>query len=259
MDRWLDSPVGSSVIQAETAAFAELVPSGFYARSLQIGLPEIPYLDGIETRERYIVGEGNQSSALHDGANRKRDKKSHYMIASPFALPFSERSQNLIVLPHTMDHCKNPHNVLREVNEILEPEGCLAIIGFNIFSLFGCVHVLMRKTGRMPWNGKFYSIGRVQDWLLLLGYDLVGARMLVYRPPINSERYQKKMKFLENAGDRWWPGLGGVYVIVGKKREIMLTQRRQLSTAWTKFLPTVVRPVPQKVARTMNMELASNE
>jgi len=259
MDRWLKSPAGNSVIQAEKAAFSELVPSGFYARSLQVGLPEIPYLNGIESRERYIVGEESHIIAAHSEANRQRGVKCHYAAACPFALPFPERSQNLIVLPHTLDHYENPHDVLREVNEILEPEGCLVIMGFNIFSLYGCVHILMGKTGRMPWSGKFYSVGRVQDWLLLLGYDLVGARMLVYRPPINSERYQVKMNFLEKAGNRWWPGLGGVYLIVGKKREVMLTQHRQLSTAWTKFLPAVVRPAPQKVARIINAETISSE
>ncbi len=259
MDRWFQSPVGKSVIQAETKTFSELVPSGFYARSLQIGMPEVPFLEGFESRERYIVDGGDQFDIPYGGENWKQDRKSRYIIARPFALPFPQRSQNLIVLPHTIDHCENPHDVLREINEILEPEGCLAIIGFNIFSIYGCLHSILRKTGRMPWNGKFYSIGRVQDWLLLLGYDLIGARMLVYRPPINSERYQAKMKFLEKAGNRWWPGLGSVYVIVGKKREITLTLNRQLSTAWTKFLPTVVRPVPQKVARVMNKEAINSE
>ncbi|MCY4051027.1 MAG: methyltransferase domain-containing protein [Gammaproteobacteria bacterium] len=259
MDRWLKSPVGKSVIQAETATFSELVPLGFYARSLQIGMPEVHFLEGIESRERYIVTEDGPSVITHDGSNRKQDRKIRYMIARPFALPFPERSQNLIVLPHTIDHCENPHDVLREVNEILEPEGCLVIIGFNIFSIYGCIHSLLRKSDRMPWNGKFYSTGRVQDWLLLLGYDLIGARMIIYRPPINSERYQNKMKFLEKAGNRWWPGLGGVYIIVGKKREMTLTLNRKLSSAWTKFLPTVVRPAPQKVARTMNKEVINSE
>lgn len=248
MDRWLNSPVGKSVIQAETAALSEVVPSGFYARSLQIGISGISYLGGIEASERYIV----DVNIDHSDGYSKKPSDGYFMKASPHALPFPERSQNLIVLPHTLDHCGNPHDVLREVDQILEPEGCLAIIGFNKYSLYGSVHVFMSKTGKMPWNGKFYSVGRVQDWLLLLGYDLVGARMLVYRPPISSERYHAKLQFLEKAGNRWWPGLGSVYMIIGKKREIMLMQRRQLSPAWTKFLPSVVQPAPQRVARCTN-------
>lgn len=249
MNKWLKTPVGSSVIEAETAACCELIPSGYYARSLQIGVAGKSYIEDVETQERYIVIVRDSDHDPDWTMCSANGENCHYAVASSFALPFPERSQSLVVLAHTLDYCSNPHDVLREVDQILEPEGCLVVIGFNLYSLYGGVRMLMKKRGKVPWNGKFYSVGRVQDWLLLLGYDLVGARMIAYRPPINSEKHQARLEFLEKAGTRWWPGFGGVYIIVGKKREIMLTQQRRLSSAWQGFFSPVARPAPQRVAR----------
>ena len=38
-------------------------------------------------------------------------------------LPFESQSIDLVVLPHVLEFSDNPHQVLREVERILRPEG----------------------------------------------------------------------------------------------------------------------------------------
>jgi hypothetical protein len=63
----------------------------------------------------------------------------------------------------------------------------------------------------------------VKDWLHLLDFEPVAGTMVYYRPPMKSTAAQKHLAFLEQAGNRWWPMLAGVYVIVVRKRELGLT------------------------------------
>ena len=53
------------------------------------------------------------------------------VIAQAEALPFENDSIDLIVLPHSLDIADDPHQVLREVERCLVPDGYVIIIGFN--------------------------------------------------------------------------------------------------------------------------------
>ena len=59
-------------------------------------------------------------------------------------LPFDAQSIDLILLPHALEFIDNPHEVLREVDRVLRPEGRVLILGFNPWSLFGL---------RRVWSG----------------------------------------------------------------------------------------------------------
>jgi SAM-dependent methyltransferase len=139
----------------------------------------------------------------------------------PEQLPFEARSVGLVVLPHVLEFSDYPHQILREVERILMPEGHLAVLGFNPFSIWGLAGLVRRK--RMPWNGQFASLARVKDWLQLLNFELTAGRMVYYRPPVQSERVQRRLRFLENAGDRWWPLGAAVYAVLACKRELGVT------------------------------------
>jgi hypothetical protein len=64
---------------------------------------------------------------------------------------------------------------------------------------------------------------RIKDWLSLLDYDVTAGKMMYYRPPTNSEMLRDRLFFMENAGDRWWPMLAAVYLLVAQKREAGMT------------------------------------
>lgn len=244
MNNWFETPLGESILKKEIAKCAQLVPSGYYARGLQVGFSQENYLENIEVTSRFIV-----DSEFSCEFSQEKLAGNLFAVSSVDALPFPEKSHDLVVLPHTLDFCENPHEVLRQANQILVPEGCMVIVGFNAVSFYGAIKVFLNRSKNTPWNGHFYGVGRVQDWLALLGYDLVGAGMMSYQPPLQSERWREKLKFVDNAGDRWWPGLGGVYVIVGRKREMAVTSLPKSPRSWRNIIPGMAQPASQRAAK----------
>jgi SAM-dependent methyltransferase len=172
-----------------------------------------------------------------------------FAVSDSAALPFPEKSHDLIVLPHTLDFCPDPHEVLRQSTQILVPDGCIVIVGFNLISFYGAIKVFRNNRKSLPWSGHYYRIGRVQDWLALLGFDLVGAGMMSYQPPVQSEKWRSRLEFFETAGTRWWPGLGGVYIIVGRKREMAVTPLPKSTRTWHTLIPGIAQSASQRAAK----------
>ena len=132
-------------------------------------------------------------------------------------LPIATGSADLILLPHVLEFAEHPHQILREVERILMPEAQVVIAGFNPFSLWGLRRTLRRRRG-FPWHGRFITLMRVKDWLALLGFEIIGGQMACYAPPARQEKWLERTKFMESAGDRWWPIGGGVYFLQAVKR-----------------------------------------
>ena len=141
------------------------------------------------------------------------------LLAEPELLPLANQSVNLILMPHALDFATDAHELLREVSRVITPEGHVIITGFNPISLWGLRRIIARRSSPVPWCGQFYRSGRVQDWLTLLGFELVAGSMCYYRPPCRARRLREYLQFLETMGHRWWPLLGAVYILVARKHE----------------------------------------
>jgi SAM-dependent methyltransferase len=127
------------------------------------------------------------------------------------------------LLPHTLDFSDDPHSVLREVSRVLRPEGHVVILGFNPMSLWGVRRLVARRPLTPPWSAHFLRLARVKDWLKLLDFECTVGSMLYYRPPVAGETAMDRLYFMEKAGDRWWPLMAAVYLIVAKKRVFGMT------------------------------------
>ena len=55
----------------------------------------------------------------------------------PLQLPLASQSVDLVVLPHVLEFHAEPHEMLREADRVMMPEGQLVISGFNTASLWG--------------------------------------------------------------------------------------------------------------------------
>ena len=249
ISNWFASPLGQWLLQNEQRQCETLLPAGYYPYSLQLGLPIIDLAENIETGYRVTLSNGYLKQV---GAGRQNQAQPT-AVARAAALPFGDRSHNLIFLPHTLDFCSDPHAVLREVSQVLAPEGYAVIIGFNRLSLWGGMRWLS-GIGALPMSG-CYRVRRVQDWLALLGFDLAGAGMLAYKPPIQSDKWRQKLAFMEQAGARWWPGFGAVYVVIGRKRE-RIAGGQVGRLRWPQLIPAVLRSVHQPAAKS---KLAARE
>lgn len=144
-------------------------------------------------------------------------------------LPVASDSIDTVLLSHTLDFSRDPHQLLREVERVLIPEGHVVILGFNPWSLWGVWRLLRMRSNTVPWCGHFISPWRIHDWLSLLGFDIKATQGGMFRPPLRHERTMQRLGFLEWVGGRLWPPLSGVYMILAVKRVARLTP---IKPAW---------------------------
>lgn len=87
------------------------------------------------------------------------------------------------------------------------------------FHEFGHYWVARRgKPDSLPWQANFIGLNRLKDWLQLLSLEPAGGAFLCYAPPFERESWLQRWRFMEDAGDRWWPLAAGVYAIEAVKR-----------------------------------------
>jgi SAM-dependent methyltransferase len=201
------------VLDWELAQFDSAVDDVFGFRAVQIGLPEVDFLRQNRIGYRF-------SLALEHGAA---------LAADPLQLPLASQSVDLVALPHVLEGHPNPHDVLREVERVLMPEGQVVISGFNTTSLWRARQVFTFHRNGAPWDAKFIGLFRLREWLRVLGFELNGGKFGCYAPPFSDKRWLERFSFLEKAGSRWWPVTGGVYVVRAVKR---VHAMRIVTPAW---------------------------
>ena len=202
---WFETILGQRLLSREQAIYDRAVGDvfGFYA--VQVGSPQINCLQ--QSRIPNLIATGNTTGDVHC--------ESSY-------LPFAESSIDLLCMPHVLEFSDNPHQTLREAARVLVPEGYVILTGFNPMSFWG-LNKRMIKAHRYPWHGHFFSLSRIKDWLALLGLEFVEAQFLSHEVPINNEKWLKRLSCIEKMGSKWWPMMGGQYVIVAKKRVVNIT------------------------------------
>lgn len=86
--------------------------------------------------------------------------------------PFSNQSIDVVVLQHSLDFTRRPHQMIREASRVLADDGHLVIVGFNPWSWWGGLRALMPFATHIPWVANMIGIKRLTDWLALLGYTI---------------------------------------------------------------------------------------
>jgi SAM-dependent methyltransferase len=230
---WMETPQGRYVLDWEQRRHDQIVADIFGFNALQLGLPHLDYLRANRMPFRLRCDDGRE-----DGGVAVR--------ATPLHLPFAANSLDLVVLPHVLEFEGNPHQVLREVERVLVPEGSVVVTGFNPYSLWGARRWLARHEKLPPWRGHYISVPRLKDWFALLGFETRAGAFGCYAPPAQQEKWLRRWRFMELAGDRWWPFAGGVYVMQAIKR---VHGMRMITPAWRDRqarAQALVAPVTQK-------------
>jgi SAM-dependent methyltransferase len=213
--RWFATPLGQSVQAMEVHRLRDILPRLYGPVALQLGrVGSLDMLDGSLAATRVVVDASPSSGPAEP-----------QIVSLPEGLPFADDSVDVVLLPHTLDFASEPHQILREVSRITVGEGHVVVVGFNPFSVWGLCRMFHRRR-RIPWRARFFSAARVKDWLQLLGFEVTGAATLFHRPPIGHDAARDRLFWLERLGDRWWPPLAAVYVLVGRKHELGITALR---------------------------------
>ncbi len=236
-EKWLQSPPGKYVLAWEQQCFDRIVADvfGFYA--VQVGMPQLNALSENRMPLQAILIQS------HDNLGQVRRFHWHPIEATPNELPFASESIDLIVLPHVLEFAADPHQILREAERVLRPEGRLVISGFNPTSLWGIRQYLSRLIASpyLPRDGQFISLIRVKDWLQLLNFSLDRGHFGCYKLPLQSQSGIARMDFLETMGNRWWPIFGAVFLVSAIKRQQGI---RLIGQAQSKRIPAIPQLTP---------------
>lgn len=242
LHQWFESPPGQYLLAWEQAQFDAAVADIFGYHSLQLGLPRVQGLRANRMPHQWLAL-GHE--ALHDAPSAPAavvDLQSSpqycavHLLADPVALPFSEASLDLIVMPHTLELSVDPHAALREAARVLVPEGRVVISGLNPASLWGFRQQRARLYQRLGKGqlyladvGEFIGYRRLRDWLQLLNFEVELAHFGCYRPAVRSAQWLERFGWMDAVGEKSWPILGAGYFLVAVKR---VHAMRLLGPAW---------------------------
>lgn len=215
--RWYTTELGQLLAQQERDQVDALLANMFGYHLVQLGRPGNGSLTSNTRIPHCLLLDHSMLAAAEAGAGVC------VVGASSEAVPVATDSVDVVLLPHTLEYSREPHQVLREVDRMLIPEGHVLILGFNPFSPWQLWKLLPWRRRRAPWCGRFFSVPRVRDWLSLLGFDVEYSRCFFFRPPLQSARLMGRLQFMERLGRRLWPIFGGAFIVVGKKRVTTLT------------------------------------
>ena len=184
MPEWLETPSGAHVLEWEQRQIDAAVADLFGFHALQLGLPQIDALRANRMPHRWLAVE--QPHDLDGTAG---------VLATPTlrcdfdALPFDASSLDLVVMPHTLEHARDPHQALREVERVLMSEGRVLIVGFHAASLWGARQRLgrWRRSLRigpprdlfLPTTGEFLAYRRLRDWLRSVNHSALHGSPLL--------------------------------------------------------------------------------
>lgn len=250
LSEFLCSPAGRYVLDWEQRALDAVVSDVFGYHAMQLGLPEMDVLRENRMPLRFCAADRQLTLPRLDGAETDEiDGRTRVAVINHYEeLPFATHSIDLVVMPHILEFARDPHQVLREVERVLVPEGRVVITGFNPASLWG-MRQFMTRLGASPFlprEGRFIALPRVKDWLKLLSFDLSRGRFGCYAPSARSARWINRWRFMEKAGDRWWPMLGAVYLLSAVKR---VRGMRLIGAAWKRKEERVPQLTPVTTTR----------
>ena len=235
---WFGTPPGQYLLDWERRQFGELLSDVFGYRALQLGLADLDALENNRMSSRWLALEHWPAEPV----------QRHALCMDFRALPFAEGSLDLVVLPHTLELSSDPHQVLREVERVLMPEGRLVVTGLNPASLWGLREqrsALFRRVGLgrsfLPRGSDPIGYWRLRDWLRLLGLEPSATRFGAYRPAVRTSRWLDRWAWMDRAGGRWWPVFGAVYLLMAVKR---VHGMRLLSQPWAQQTRIAGAPMP---------------
>ena len=256
LEGWLQTPAGVYLRAWEQTCLDNLTADIFGFNAVQIGMPQIDALAANRMPYKWLADRKVRPPVVpaapvvmpaHGGPviepTPTPPLRPVALTLDYTELPFASQSMDLVVLPHVLEFSTDPHQVLREVERVLIPEGQVIICGFNPASLWGARHVMRRVGGTsfLPRTEELITMPRMKDWLKLLNMSASQSHFGCYAPACRTEKWLNRYAFMDNAGPRWWPFFGGVYIVQAIKR---VKGMHLIGPAWTKKSATAQVVVP---------------
>ncbi|ORU90557.1 MAG: methyltransferase type 11 [Cycloclasticus sp. symbiont of Poecilosclerida sp. M] len=233
---WFRTPIGEVYRHAESMILSAVLRENFRKEVLQIDL---------------IGWEGEFHEAMRFAhytildADAPEESEYARVTGTPDEIPIDTHSIDIVILPHTLEFESDPHQVLREVNRVLKPEGIVLLLGFNPWAFWHIPRFFPKAKERTPWHGRFISRYRVVDWLKLLNIEIEVSKGFCLLPIVKSSP-DNKVKSLLGKAMAWLPFLSAAYFIMGVKRTTKGTPAFHLNDLKERFISPLSNPEPAK-------------
>ncbi|MCJ8311693.1 MAG: methyltransferase domain-containing protein [Saccharospirillaceae bacterium] len=217
LNTWFHSPLGQYIIKKEKKQISTILNSkvGQHILQLDCGLYE-PLFD----IHRFGCG-----TLISLNENRALCPT---LCCHPEALGIASESVDVILAHHLLDYCDNPYDSLREISRVLVPGGECIFVGFNPYSLWYVRAFFTKWFKKTPWNARFTSYKRIQDWIQLLDFEIQESYSLAYAPPSRKFALSNTISKIFSPLRYLFPWSGAVNIIVAKKKTLGMILNPQI-------------------------------
>ncbi|MDN5872185.1 MAG: class I SAM-dependent methyltransferase [Nitrococcus sp.] len=206
IQNWFCTPLGCSLVEAECRLLSQRMACLYARHVLQVG--------AFARGQRPALFRGARQWVLDDWPEAPVD-----VAASPVELPLHNETMDIVILIHQLEFSDYPHQILREAERVLSPEGHMLVLGFNPVSVWGLRYLFAsRRRGGPPSNGRYRSQARIEDWMRLLGLEIERKDRLHFSPPLNNRGLFGRLRRREEVAPSFLRWVGGVHLTIGQKR-----------------------------------------
>ncbi|WP_019894067.1 methyltransferase domain-containing protein [Hydrogenovibrio halophilus] len=209
--RWFQLKNNRSLLRQEQILLSQALSHVFGLYLVQLGrICPHSMLEGNRARHHILMDQS---------LTRNAGQKLMGIEADIDYLPLKPDSVDAVVLPHTLESVLDPYHLLRQIDQVLIPEGHLIVTGFNPW---GCLTLRHRLGEHRQAFGRANLIRahRLVDWLSLLGYDI---EWINYTPVTcfgkpSDKRVTAWQQGLDQGQRKPGQSLGNLYCLHAKKR-----------------------------------------
>jgi SAM-dependent methyltransferase len=164
--QWYQTPLGRRLGQVEARFLNRSIKVPYSFRLVQLGKVgwEKNYLDSGYLPRFVVVDEHDNTSVP-------------CILSRLDSLPLASESIDVLILLHTLEYAPDQHQLLREVERVLKPEGQTFILGFHPWSFYRLYAYFPGGRHAAPWRGRPISQHTLLDRLNLLNF---AAEILAY-------------------------------------------------------------------------------
>lgn len=231
LESWYARESGQYLLDSTRNTLRDLLDTSFGYHILQLGSSRgHPLFESSPINHRVYAVE-------HEGCGTS-------LVCQADELPLESDSIDTVIAHHSLEFATNPHQVLREIQRVLTPQGQLLLIGFNPYSLFGLSTRLRGLSRESLWHGhQPVSESRLTDWLHLLGCEVQGSRRLYSVPQAGHGRVRQWLQRADGWGNRHNLPSGGLYILHAIKQVSAIHRpRRQLKLGREGLIGLVPKP-----------------
>ena len=203
---WFETDIGRYILAREREAVGQLAPRMQGYRLVQLGIGRAnAFSDLFDSLHQFTLGDPADNGV---GACSAFEE-----------LPLPSETIESVFLHHALEFSQQPTEVIKEAYRVLTPGGQMMIVLFPPSGMLGLARLMgCGLSTQAIWHHHMLRVGRVADWLNLLGMEVVSRRKGGYLLPINRAGWIAKGKSYDAFCQRHQLPGAAFQVIVAKKR-----------------------------------------